>query len=65
MDDQNGSAREQAFRDRTYENYIKRNRNEEEPSIGWTVKEGVDPVLRPSNKDARHEPGPGVIGIDL
>ncbi|WP_306216366.1 hypothetical protein [Actinoplanes sp. RD1] len=28
----------------------------------WEVREGVAPIIRPSRRRARHDPGPGVIG---
>jgi hypothetical protein len=33
-----------------------------DPDNPWAVAEGVDPVIRPSDDDPRHDPGPNVIG---
>lgn len=35
-----------------------------DPDEPWLVKEGVPPVLEAPPEQARHDPGPGVIGID-
>jgi hypothetical protein len=33
-----------------------------DPDNPWAVAEGVEPVIRPSDDDPRHDPGPNVIG---
>jgi hypothetical protein len=33
-----------------------------DPDNPWAVAEGVDPVIRPSDDNPRHDPGPNVIG---
>ena len=33
-----------------------------DPDDPWEVAEGVDPVITPARDDARHDPGPNVIG---
>ena len=33
-----------------------------DPDNPWEVAEGVDPVITPSPDNARHDPGPNVIG---
>jgi hypothetical protein len=33
--------------------------------VVWEVPQGVPPVLEPATERTRHDPGPGVIGIDL
>ncbi|WP_433217042.1 hypothetical protein ACQP00_08910 [Dactylosporangium sp. CS-047395] len=53
------------YRDRSYEAYTERRRSRR-PSTGdevWPVEEGVPPVLEPP-RERRHDPGPGVLGID-
>lgn len=30
----------------------------------WETQEGVAPVIRPDDREVRHDPGPGVIGFD-
>lgn len=30
----------------------------------WATDEGVAPVIKPETSDVRHDPGPGVIGLD-
>jgi hypothetical protein len=46
----------------------RRNRRDSEydqpfdPDNPWAVAEGVEPVIRPSDDDPRHDPGPNVIG---
>ncbi|MER7281294.1 hypothetical protein ABT369_43360 [Dactylosporangium sp. NPDC000244] len=53
------------YRDRSYEEYTKRRRSR--PSVDgdelWGVDEGVPPVLE-APPERRHDPGPGVVGID-
>jgi hypothetical protein len=34
-----------------------------DPDNPWATAEGVDPVIEPSRKIPRHDPGPGVIGL--
>jgi hypothetical protein len=36
-----------------------------DPDNPWEVEEGVPPVIEPKAGESRHEPGPGVIGMDL
>jgi hypothetical protein len=33
-----------------------------DPDNPWATAEGVDPVIEPSRRIYRHDPGPGVIG---
>jgi hypothetical protein len=33
-----------------------------DPDNPWGVASGVDPVIEPSRREARHDPGPNVIG---
>jgi hypothetical protein len=33
-----------------------------DPDNPWATAEGVDPVIEPSRREHRHDPGPGVIG---
>lgn len=33
-----------------------------DPDNPWAVTDGVDPVIEPSQRHPRHDPGPGVIG---
>jgi hypothetical protein len=41
----------------------RRGRRERDPNDPWAVDEGVPPVIEPG-PEPRHDPGPGVIGID-
>jgi hypothetical protein len=41
----------------------RRGRKERDPYDPWAVDEGVPPVIEPG-PEPRHDPGPGVIGID-
>jgi len=41
----------------------RRGRRERDPDDPWGVDEGVPPVIEPG-PEPRHDPGPGVIGID-
>jgi hypothetical protein len=34
-----------------------------DPDNPWATAEGVDPIIAPSQKVHRHDPGPGVIGL--
>ncbi|MGI5244441.1 hypothetical protein [Dactylosporangium sp. CA-139066] len=53
-----------AFRDRSYEEYAERRRSKRGGDDElWSVEEGVPPVLDAAPQQ-RHEPGPGVLGID-
>ncbi len=38
--------------------------NRRPADVQWSVATGVPPIIEPSTKPVRHDPGPGVIGID-
>ncbi|MEV6928585.1 hypothetical protein AB0M46_29415 [Dactylosporangium sp. NPDC051485] len=54
------------YRDRSFEDYAARRRSKRGDGDGdevWPVEEGVAPVLD-ATAERRHDPGPGVLGID-
>ncbi|WP_433057782.1 hypothetical protein [Dactylosporangium sp. CS-033363] len=55
------------YRDRSYEQYADRRRarrNESDGNEVWAVREGVPPIIEAPAEPLRHDPGPGVLGID-
>jgi hypothetical protein len=53
------------FRDRSYEAYAERRRSKRgDDDQLWSVEEGVSPLLEAAPERQRHDPGPGVLGID-
>jgi hypothetical protein len=53
-----------AYHDRSFAEYVARRRTpSDDQNETWPVVEGVAPVLE-SQPERRHDPGPGVLGID-
>lgn len=65
MDNMHGPSTIDRYRDRSYEEYAEGNLPAQEGDSQWATEQGVTPIIRPSRNKVRHDPGPGVIGIDL
>ena len=61
-----GQLAVEGWRDRSFEDYAerRRHRNQERIDDPWNVEEGVTPLFDAPKIETRHDPGPGVIGLD-